>query len=232
MNDFFNGIVRGLVTYRVAIFVILIAGILIYIRKFLIGLKQWQTSVFGLERRFAQRSLISATTGLTLIILLLIGEFMLTTLIAPRLPTISGEQSPTVDPFAVATVTLSPEEEAAPAKPTPTVGQESLVSECIEKVVEITFPENGGAVSGTVELIGSVNVDNFGSYKYEFSTTGAVSWTTIAAGNTLKLDESLGFWYTSSLTPGNYLLQLVPLNNAGEALTPCIISVEVVPEEE
>jgi hypothetical protein len=76
-----------------------------------------------------------------------------------------------------------------------------------------------------------MNVENFGSYKYEFSPTGAISWTTIAAGNQLKLDEPLGYWYTSALTPGTYLLQLVPLDNTGSDMTPCIISVEVVPEE-
>ena len=109
--------------------------------------------------------------------------------------------------------------------------QEGIVSECVEGVLEITTPANGEQVSGTVELIGSVNVENFGSYKYEFSTTGTINWVTIAAGNQLKLDESLGFWYTSALTPGPYLLRLVPLNNLGEEMTPCVITVEVVLEE-
>ena len=106
-----------------------------------------------------------------------------------------------------------------------------LESSCLEGVLEITSPEEGEQVSGTVELIGTVNIEDFGSYKYEYSTTGAVNWITIAAGNQLKLDESLGFWYTSSLVPGPYLLQLVPLDNIGEELTPCIIQVEVVTEE-
>jgi hypothetical protein len=205
---------------------------LIYIRKFILGLREWQTSVFGLERSIAQRKLISATTGLTLLLLLVIGEFLLITVVGPQMPSEALSMTPTVDPFATSTATLS--EAAAQAntlQPTPTIGQDSLVSECVEGELEITSPEDGVEVSGTVEIIGTVNIADFGSYKYEYSTTGAVDWVTIAAGNQLKLDENLGFWFTSDLTPGTYLLQLVPLNNLGEELTPCIITVEVVPEE-
>ena len=232
MDAFLNSVLRGLITYSVPIFILLGLGILIYIRKFILGLREWQSSVFGLERSIAQRKLVSATTGLTLLLLLLIGEFLLITVVGPQMPSEALSLTPTIDPFASPTATLS--EAAAQAntpQPTPTVGQDTLVSECVEGVLEITSPEDGEEVSGTVEIIGTVNIADFGSYKYEFSTTGAVDWVTIAAGNQLKLDESLGFWFTSDLTPGIYLLQLVPLNNLGEELTPCIITVEVVPEE-
>lgn len=232
MDAFLNNVLRGLITYSVGIFILLSLGILIYIRKFFLGLREWQASVFGLERSIAQRKLVSATTGLTLLLLLLIGEFLLVTVIRPQMPSQALSMTPTIDPFASPTATLS--EAAAQARtpqPTSTIGQETLVSECEEDVLEITSPEDGEEVSGTVEIIGTVNIADFGSYKYEYSTTGAVDWVTIAAGNQLKLDENLGFWFTSDLTPGTYLLQLVPLNNVGEELTPCIITVEVVPEE-
>ncbi len=234
MNDaFLNSVVRGLVTFSAGIFAVLGLGILVSLRKFFLSLREWQTSVFGLERDIAQRKLISASTGLTLLILLLIGEFLLVTVIGPQMPAEPSEPN-TADfnPFATPTATLDPESERINTPvPTPTIGQDSLVSECVEDRLEITSPGNGEEVSGTVELIGTVNIENFGSYKYEYSTTGAVDWVTIAAGNQLKIEESLGFWYTSALTPGTYLLQLVPLDNVGNELTPCIISVEVVPEE-
>ena len=86
-------------------------------------------------------------------------------------------------------------------------------------------------VDGELKIPPTIEVCATGSYKYEYSTTGAINWVTIAAGNQLKLEESLGYWYTSELVPGTYLLQLVPLNNVGEELIPCIISVEVVTEE-
>ncbi len=232
MDAFLDSVLRGLITYSVPVFILLGLGVLIYIRKFSLGLREWQSAVFGLERSIAQRKLISASTGLTLLLLLLIGEFLLVTVVGPQMPSQAMRVTPTIDPFASPTATPSEAgPQAATLQPTPTIGQDTLVSDCIEGVVEITSPADGEEVSGTVEIIGSVNIADFGSYMYEYSTTGAVNWVTIAAGNQLKLDESLGFWFTSDLIPGTYLLQLVPLNNLGEALTPCIISVEVVPEE-
>lgn len=232
MGDTFDRILGGLITYSTVIFVLLGLGILIYIRKFIVGLREWQNSVFGLERKIAQRKLISASTGLTLLVLLLVGEFLVVTVLKPQMPATTFNATPTVNPFVTPTRTLSAVEDPSTAQqPTPTIGQDMLESNCQEGVLVINFPEDGETVSGTVEIIGTVNIENFGSYKYEYSTIGAVNWVTIAAGNQLKLDENLGFWYTSSLTPGPYLLQLVPLNNVGEELTPCIIRVEVVAEE-
>lgn len=232
MEAFINSVLQGLIAYSVGIFLLLGLGFLIYIRKFALGLQEWQTSVFGLERTIAQRKLISATTGLTLLLLILIGEFLLVTVVSPQMPSPELRMTPMMDPIASPTATLSETAAAVSTpQPTPTIGQETLVSECIGGVLEITSPGDGEEVSGTVDIIGTVNIADFGSYQYEYSTTGAVDWVTIAAGNQLKLDENLGFWYTSDLTPGTYLLQLVPLNNLGEELTPCIITVEVVPEE-
>ncbi len=232
LNAFIDDVLRGLITYSTGIFILLALGFLIYLRKFFKGLREWQGSAFGLERDFAQRELISASTGLALLLLLLIGEFLLLTVISPRMSLVPDDPGRIVDPLASPTTTLSVVNIQTPEPDLPSVVvEEDMVSECVEDVLEITSPSNGGQVSGTVELVGSVNVEDFGSYKYEYSTTGTVNWITIAAGNQLKLDESLGFWYTSALTPGPYFLKLVPLNNLGEELTPCIISVEVVLEE-
>ena len=232
MDNFIYSILSGLVDYRIGIFLILALGLIVFLNKFLRGLREWQRSVFGLERSMAQRKLVGAVTGLTLLVLLFIGEFLLATVVGPQMPSISIEDTITVDSFSTSTATPAEGDEVETPTPMATISQASLISECIEGVTEITSPENGGTVSGTVELIGSVNVENFGSYKYEFSNIGAINWTTIAANNTLKLDESLGFWYTSNLTPGTYLLQLVPLDNTGEEMTPCIVTVEVVPDKE
>lgn len=232
MDAVLQNVLHGLDTYRTGIYLLLGLGLLLYLRKFIIGLREWQSSVFGLERRLAQRTLIAASTGLLLLLLLLIGEFLLVTVIEPQMPAQQSQALPAIDPLMVPTTTLLPnmvEPEAPVAEAT--IDQATLVSECIEDRIEITFPADGDSVSGTIEVIGSVNVDNFGSYKYEYSPTGNINWVTIAAGNQLKLDESIGFWYTASLTPGTYLLQLVPLDNAGEEMAPCIVTVEIIPEE-
>lgn len=232
MDDFLNSIIRRLITYSVGIFILLGVGFLIYLRKLILGINAWRASVFGLERDIARRKLVSASTGLFLLILMFIGEFLLVTIINPQLPAYITASAPTIDPFTTPTKNYSAEDSSeAEEMITPTGGQELPISECQEGILDITSPADGDAVSGTVEIIGTVNINEFGSYKYEYSTTGVIDWLTIAAGNSLKLDENLGYWYTSSLQPGIYFLQLVPLDNIGEELPPCIITVEVIAEE-
>jgi len=234
MDAFLNSILRGLIYYRTGIYVLLGLGLLLFIRKFFVGWREWQRAVFGLERKIAQRKLVSATSGLVLLIFLLLGEFLLVTVIGPQMRTQPMATISTDNLINETASLLSGGEDQVDmpvANPLSTDPQESPTSECIENVLEITYPQDGDVVSGTVDIIGSVNIDNFGSYKYEYSSVGDINWITIAADNQLKLDESLGFWFTSSLIPGRYLLQLVPLNNVGEELTPCIINIEVVQEE-
>ena len=231
-----QNVLRGLVTYRTIIFVLLGIGILLYLRMFVIGLREWQKSVFGLERRIAQRRLISASTGLILMFFLLFGEFLMVTLIEPRIPAQPVETQLATNPLDEPAAIPLPDqgESQEPSEIENDIGNNGPVDlnfECVEDRLEITSPTDGDVVSGSIEIIGSVNVDNFGSYKYEYSPTGNINWVTIAAGNQLKLDESIGFWFTSVLTPGRYLIRLVPLDNAGQELTPCIVSVEVVSEE-
>jgi len=43
------------------------------------------------------------------------------------------------------------------------------------------------------------------------------------------LDAELNPWDTTNLTPGDYQLRLVAINNLGEALPPCVIPVRVLP---
>ena len=239
MDAILQNILRGLITYRVGIFALAGLGILIYLRKLIVGLREWQSSVFGLERSIAQRKLISASTGLVLLMFLFVGEFLLVTVLEPQMPLDMSASQSTIDSLVDGRDALSaaevdtleaPVNETAfdiPSGSGAISEQGDLVYECSEDILEITSPADGESISGTVEIIGSVNVDNFGSYKYEYSPTGNIDWITIAAGNQLKLDENIGFWYTSALPPGNYLLKLVPLDNAGQEMTPCIITVDV-----
>jgi hypothetical protein len=236
MDLVLQGVLRGLVTYRTIVYVLLGVGILAYLRMFVIGVHEWQNSVFGLERRLAQRRLISASTGLFLLFLLLVGEFLLVTLIEPRMSSQTAEPQLSINPLMATANPVATDEDNVEMPIVDTgveevIEQGDLIFECVEDRVEITYPADGDSISGSVEIIGSVNIDNFGSYKYEYSPTGNINWVTIAAGNQLKLDESIGFWYTSALNPGRYLLRLVPLDNAGEELTACIVGVEVVSEE-
>lgn len=228
MEAIIQNILRVLFTYRIWVFVLLGIGFTLYIRQFLRGIGEWKKAVFELERQIVQRKLISASTGVILMFLFILGEFLLITIITPQISTqqlnLSVPSELQTGDEIVNQQTISKETEIPPE-------QQELIFNCVENIVDITYPTNGDTISGTINVMGSVNVDNFGSYKYEYSTTSDINWVTIAAGNQLKLNESIGFWHTSDLTPGSYLLQLMPLDNSGEELTPCIVTVDVVNEE-
>lgn len=95
--------------------------------------------------------------------------------------------------------------------------------------LEWTEPKSGSEISGNVDLMGTVNVTNFGFYKYEYSQDNII-WNTIQAGTTVVTNGLLGNWDTSLLTPGDYSVRLIVTNNEGEPLTPCVLSVKVNPK--
>jgi hypothetical protein len=111
--------------------------------------------------------------------------------------------------------------------PYPQAQIEGIESNCIAGVLEISSPKQGEEVSGVVEVKGSVNTPNIGSYRYEYSTLGEPNWQVIAAGSGVILDGSLGYWYTTDLTPGDYLLRLVALDNQGTESSACVLVVKV-----
>jgi len=76
--------------------------------------------------------------------------------------------------------------------------------------------------------MGTVNIDNFGFYKYEYTEPGNPIWKTIAGNSEEKNDEQIGIWNTSQLVPGDYLLRLVVLDNENNEYPACVISVRVV----
>ena len=84
-------------------------------------------------------------------------------------------------------------------------------------------------MKGTVELIGTVNIPNFGFYKYEVAPQGSDTWATISAGREIINQWQLGSWITTALTPGDYQLRLVVTDNQGQALPACVVPVRVVP---
>ena len=101
-------------------------------------------------------------------------------------------------------------------------------SGCVPETLILTSPEPGQEISGTVTLVGTVDIDNFGFYKYEFSPQDAGAWTTVSAGRETVVDGELGLWDTSALTPGDYELSLEVTDNQGLLFPPCVIAVRVV----
>jgi hypothetical protein len=154
-------------------------------------------------------------------------EFFVATFIAPSLPASDILATPTLDLFLTPAATLSPAEATQAALSPVTQSVPSGMSGCIPDQIMITSPEPGADVSGTVNIIGTAKVPNFGFFKYEVAPMGTQNWATISAERNQKQNESLGEWNTSSLTNGDYFLRLVITDNVGVALEPCVIAVRV-----
>jgi hypothetical protein len=92
----------------------------------------------------------------------------------------------------------------------------------------LVSPEPGQEVSGTVTLVGTVDVGNFGFYKYEVAPQGSDTWATISAGRNVVRNGDIGLWDTSTLTPGDYQLRLEVTDNQGQAYPACIVPVRVL----
>jgi len=143
--------------------------------------------------------------------------------------------TPTIEILITPTATLPeviPTDATSTPTPYPQAQIEGIDSNCVAGVLEISSPKHGDEVSGVVEIIGSVNTPNYGSYRYEYSTMGEPNWQVIAAGSGVQLESSLGYWYTTDLVPGEYMLRLVALDNQGIETSACVIVIKVtVPPE-
>lgn len=218
---------RALASYEPLIYIALAIGGLFAFRRMWRSWREWRDSVYGLEREFALRRLVQATGAAFLILVLVFVEFFVATFIAPALPATDILATPTLDLLLTPAETLSPEQATQAALSPITQAVPSGMSGCIPDQIMITAPEPGATVSGTVEIMGTANVPNFGFFKYEVAPRGSQNWATISAGRDPKINEVLGTWNTSSLTNGDYFLRLVITDNVGVSLEPCVIAVGV-----
>jgi len=219
---------RFLASYEGLIYILLSLGGLFAFRWLWKSWREWHDSVFGLEREFAMRRLSQALIVSVLILFLFFGELFLASFIVPALPATDVPATPTIDLLNQAEGTLSGNPtDLLNATSVPSESSSASASGCIPDKIILTSPEPGQEVSGTVTLVGTVNVDNFGFYKYEFAPQGTDTWTTVSAGRDTLINEDLGLWDTSSLTPGDYQLRLEVTDNQGQVYPACVISVRV-----
>jgi hypothetical protein len=219
--------------YENWIYILLGTLAFIYFQKLIVAWRDWQGTVFGLERDIAQRRFTSSLTVVVLLVLFLVMEFAIVSFVVPNYPQFSALATPTLDVVATPTVTLPAQVLAVTAinnaDVTPTF-EVPLQEGCTPGQIEWTYPKPGDPISATVELKGTVNVPNLGFYKYEFAQPGDkdMIWNTIAAGNQPKVDGGIGFWNTSQLVPGDYLLRLVVVDNQNKPFSACVVAVRVV----
>lgn len=213
-------------TYEALIYIILAIGALFSFRWLFRSWTEWRVAVFSLEREFSSRRLSRSALISILIVIMFCIEFFAASFIVPGLPSDFFLATSTLDLISTPTGTLSPDLLTQIAGQ-PQAAQPNAAG-CIPGQLELTFPEAGDEIKGVVELTGTVNIPNFGFYKYEVAPNGSDSWATIAAGRVPVNQGSLGRWDTTALTPGDYQLRLVVVDNQGTILTPCVVPVQVI----
>ncbi len=229
-----NEILLFLKDLEFLIYIVLGALAVWQLRNFVLAWEELRAAAFGLEKESAQNRLNRAAALLVVLLFLGTAEFGLVSYIIPAVPEINPLPTPTIDLLATPTATLAAEstEPVAEVQPTRIPGTEILQAGCIPGEVIITYPENNQVVSGIVEIEGSVDIADFGFYKFEISPPDSDTWLTIQAGDSPKVEEMLGFWDTTQLDPGNYSLRLVAVDNQGLQRDPCAVDVVVERVEE
>ena len=225
------------------VWVYLILGLigLYFVRKFILSWQELRAATFGLERDSAQGRLNYAASVLVLILTVIMAEFVLVSFVGPTFPGTTPLLTPTLDLLATPTITL----EATPTELLSTPGQASPTSAletqagdesgCVPQQVAINFPTDGSEIRDIIDIRGTADIPNFGFYKLDMKRVEDLNWLTILAGNETKQDAVLGSWNTSLLSPGDYQLALVVVDNQGTSLPSCVIrghvaSVEGTPQ--
>jgi len=221
-------ILRFFTSYAIPIFLVVALGLMRAIRSLLRARREMGESLYGLEREAAQRHTRQAITAISLIIFLAAAELVLIVFLAPNMPAFSLLVTPTINPLITQTNTIPPGLLSGGGSLTPGSTPTARSTGCIPGQIMITSPKPGEIVKGQVILLGTADIPNFGFYKYEFSPLGTNAWTTVQADREVKKNVELGPWDTSEVTPGDYDLRLVVIDNQGFALPPCIVPIRVI----
>lgn len=212
-------------------------GAVLYFRQFVVAWQELRSTIYGLEREQAQTRLNQAAGVLTLLIILVVAEFVVVSFVIPFRPQANPLLTPTIDLLATPTITLPPSEPgeamAEDVTPTPVPTPDLRQGVCLANEAEITSPQPGERVRGKISITGSANVENFGFYKLEIASIQSVNWRTIQAGRKLKVNEQLiESWDTSTLQAGDYIIRLVVTLNDETVLPDCRVPITILPPEE
>lgn len=225
-------VLRFFKQYEWVLYTILALPALIYVGRFIRAWQEIRSARFGLERETGQYRLNQA--AIVLFVLFLTGgvAFSMITFVEPLLPVDAILPTATLDLLATPGTEVAGQEVAEPlgppstATPLPTVAV--LEDGCVAGVLEITSPQPDEAISGVVDVLGTVDIPNFGFFKFEVARAQEELWLTIQAKRNIVRDGVLvEDWDTSRLPPGLYVLQVVVTDNSGQSLPPCRIAVRI-----
>ena len=222
-----QAVFRFLETYQTLVYLLLLLASVYSFRFLWRAWKEWREAYFGLEREIAMRRLAQWTAACFLILALMCGVFAIATFVVPGLPSAGLIPTPTLD--LLATPASANPADGALAAMTPIVAAPVDGSQgCVPGQLEITSPKPGAELSGTTTLVGTVNLPNFGFYKYEVALRGSENWITISARSEVRKNQALGDLNTSMFTPGDYLLRVVVIDNSAQIIGTCIITIRII----
>lgn len=226
-------VLRFFVQYEAALYFILGLGGILYLYRFWLAWQEVSSAVYGLEREASRQRLNQSAITLFVLLGLAMLIFIMVTFVATTLPAQSLLATPTLDLSVASGPTPSGQETVTvfTATPLPTVSIDPEA--CIPDRINISAPEAGETLRGSVEVRGTVDVPDFGFYKIEYARAEEELWLTIQAGrNTVRDGVLVENWDTSRLPTGPYVLQLIVTDSAGEEVDPCRIPVYIETAEE
>ncbi|MBN1230342.1 MAG: hypothetical protein JXA19_00600 [Anaerolineales bacterium] len=228
-----NFVINFLRQYELIIYLILVFTSVFYIIRFIRAWQDLSISRYSLERETGQMRLNRNAIMLFVLLAVGVSVFILVTFLQPTLPLDQILPTQTIQLLDNGDGQLveAAIDEIATATPLPSLEINS--DNCVEGKVQILSPQIGDTVSGIVKIEGTVEIENFGFYKVERARVGENLPVTIQAGRSMIREGVLvESWDTSSLPPGEYILQLIVTESNGTALPACRIPIiiEAVPE--
>lgn len=222
---------KFLSSYEVLIYILLAIAGLFSFRWMFASWNEFSIAIYKLEKEFSGRRLAQSSAISAVIVIVFCFVFFMTSFVIPSLPAEVFLSTPTINFLATPTGTLSAEMMTQFAGVQQLQPAAANAAGCVPGKIDITSPAPGDEVKGIIDLVGTVNIPNFGFYKYEVAPAGGDTWATISAGRTVVVDGSLGRWNATALTPGDYQLRLVVTDNQGAVLPACIIPIRVTPAQ-
>jgi hypothetical protein len=225
--------IRFFQEYESALYFVLAIGIVVFAVRFYQAWQEMRGSVFGLEQVGAQRRLNRSAAAIFVIILLGVGVFSLVTFAQPVIDSAAmtsgllglGDGG-SADGTPAAGDAQSVSDPLATATPLPTVAVDPTL--CDPESIFISSPQANQEVRGEIEIIGVVNVDDFGFYMFEIARAEEALWMPIQANRSLVPEEdTLLDWDSSLFPPGSYVIQLVVTKTDGEEYPPCRVPIRI-----
>lgn len=222
-----DALFRFLVQYETLAYLLLTIAGIFSARSLWKAWAEWRSSVFGLEKELSFQKVRIAGVVFILLVMIGLSQFCLVSFIVPFLPATTFRPTPTADLLQTPAAPLaqtSPDQTSLPGTPS----APAVTLDCIPGQIMFSSPKSGDEVNGKIILSGTVNVENFGFFKYEYTSLGSDTWTTIAAGDKVIIDGELGAWDTAQLVPGDYQIRLLVTDNLGKPMPACTIPVRVI----